>query len=307
MIHLTEVRMRAYFFLITTIFYILNCYANEEWENCWLQGRDYHSNSQFQEASSAFDQAIDLMSEEDLDKYPYVLSDRAQSDYKLENYSKVLEDTKKALMSKNLTDYERLHCALTRMATFRQLGDEDSSMEEYKKYMIGCPLFPKLDYLENKIVIRNVPDCELYKYYTKHQMLAKYCECEQDIQEYGKTWIINKTKRQNHDLNLLRRDNLVVRGKTPEQIEACVNTCNRLADSAAYCCYLLPLPTVLSGPVTATTCGIACLALVEQLRLDCAECCRYSEEACANKTFRSWKNEFIKENPRCGKPPEKCK
>lgn len=245
------------------------------------------------------------MSEKEQVEYPYVLVDRAESEFFLNDYIKVMEDTDKALSSQHLTDYERLECGLKRIAVHMQLDQEDEAVEEYKKYIIGCPLFPKYDYFQEKIIIRNLPDCNLYKNFTKERMIAQYCKGEEDIHEYGNTWIINRTKLYNDDLNDRQNKELEVR--TSQQIEACVNSCNTLAVAADFCCYILPAPPILGGPITTTACRFACVALVERLRQDCENCCYNTDKSCANKTFESWKQRFIDENPRCGKPPFRCK
>lgn len=285
------------------------CFANGSWQQFWEKGHSYLSNSQYQEAALEFDQAITLMSEEEMEKFPYVLVDSSENDYFQQNYARVIENTEKALISKNLTDDERLTCGMRRLAAFLQLGEEDSAVETYKKYIIGCPLFPKYDYFKEKIVIRNIPNCDYYKSCTKDRILSRFCQHEEDIHDYGNTWIINVTKDCNSypdhqnttESNLLLEQNL----RTPEQIQACCNTCNKLATAANFICSCLPIPPQLGGPITAATCRFACIILVEDLRQDCENCCHNTEGKCWN-TFESWKSQFKKENPRCGRPPIKC-
>lgn len=69
-----------------TIIFSLSCHSNEEWHSHWEQGQNYFSKFQYQATSSEFDQAIHLMSDEDLRNYSYVLLNRAENDYSLENF-----------------------------------------------------------------------------------------------------------------------------------------------------------------------------------------------------------------------------
>lgn len=158
------------FMLLVMTFLSSICIANENWRQYWENGKEYLSDLNCEDAALEFDHAINLMSEEEQAEYPYVLVDRAESAYFLKNYIKVIDDTNKALLSKNLTDQERLECGMKRIAVFMQLGQEDAAVEEYKKHIIGCPLFPKYKKFEDKIVIRNIPDCECYKNCAKELM-----------------------------------------------------------------------------------------------------------------------------------------
>lgn len=188
--------MKNYAILIM-IFLSSLCSADENWQQHWENGRKFLSNQNCEEAAFEFDSAVAIMSENELEQFPYVLMDRIECEYSLKNYPKVLEDTDKALSSQHLTDHERLECGMKRIAVFMQLDQEDFAVEEYKKHIIGCSLFPKYNKFEDKIVIRNLPDCECYQNSAKQLMVSKYCQDENDIQMYGNMWIVNITKRNN--------------------------------------------------------------------------------------------------------------
>jgi hypothetical protein len=278
------------------------CFANETWQQHLENGYLFFSNLDFENASLDFDQAINLMSEDEHEQFPYVLVARAENNYFLKNYAKVLEDTEKALESKYLTDFERLICGIHRIAVFMQRSDEDFAVEEYKKYIIGCPLFPKYDRFEEKIVIRNVPDCNCYKNCAKQLLMSKHCTQEKDIREYGNTWIIDITK--NYD-SLKETKNAITHRRSPEEVQACCNTCNRLSTAANFICNCLPIPPQLGGSITKNACRISCPMYVEMLREDCEACCNDEEGKCWG-TFESWKKQFKKENHNCPHPTKEC-
>ncbi len=102
--------------LLSTVF------AEENWQNHWHMGCDLFYSHQFEDASLEFDLAINLLSEEELQNYPYVLINRAENNYFLQNYADVMQDTEKALKSEKLTDYERLTCGLRRISVFAKCG-----------------------------------------------------------------------------------------------------------------------------------------------------------------------------------------
>jgi hypothetical protein len=171
------------------------CSAGNDWRSLWHKGFDLTLQGQFQEASLEFDRAVNLMSEEELNLYPYVLISRADANSLLGDYSKVIQDTGIALKSKNLTDYERLICAMKRNAAFFFLGDDNHSADTCEKYLQDSPLLSKRDYFKDKVIIRNIPDCQFYKEMEKKRLREKYCEKDEDISDYGSMWIVNITKQ----------------------------------------------------------------------------------------------------------------
>ena len=293
---------------VLALFLFSYCYADNNWQDHWHKGCDYFSNSQYQNASLEFDQAILILSEEEQNQYPYVLVYRAESDYFLKNYERILLDTEKALKSNNLTENERLTCGMRRIAVFMQLGDENASVEEYKRYIIGCPLFPKYDYSKEKIIIRNIPDCAFYKESTKQLMISQFCENENDISEYGNMWIINITKNCECSKDIQNMESslpvLEVAQRGPAEAQACCNTVNKLAVAANVICGCVSTPF---GPVTSTTCKVACALFVEGVRQASEWCCNNGgvEEKCWKK-FETWKVNFKEKNPKCPRPPKSC-
>jgi len=159
------------------------CYAEDTWQIHWAKGREYNLSSSYSEADFEFNSAINLMTNEEKLKFPYVLVDRIENDFALGNHSRILEDTEMTLRSKNLTDYERLNCAVRRMTAFVDTDNEEAAFEVYRKYVNGCSLFPKYHRYEKQIVIRNMPDCPCYKNWTKDKILSKYCSVENDIKD----------------------------------------------------------------------------------------------------------------------------
>jgi hypothetical protein len=93
---------------LLTFFLFSICVAEETWQEHWIKGRECFFNSLYQESAIELDVAINLMTEEEQYNLPFVFVDRIENDYMLGNYVRILEDTEKALSSKNLTDYERL-------------------------------------------------------------------------------------------------------------------------------------------------------------------------------------------------------
>lgn len=176
-------------------FFSLACWAESDWKEFWHKGMNYFHQERYQEALLEFDQAVSHMSEEDLDLYPYVLTYRADANFQLGNYLRVIRDTEIALKSKHLTDYERFVCGSKRVAVFTIQGNEKAAIKEYKKYIVDCPLFSKKEYSKDKIIIRNMSDSECYKEAERRYLREEYCEKDEDIHEYPNMWIVDITKQ----------------------------------------------------------------------------------------------------------------
>lgn len=284
-------------------FFFSSCLAESDWRNLWHKGVDYLYQCEHQEASHEFDQAVALMSEEDLALHPYVLVARTQSSYVLNDYAMVLKDTELALESKHLTNYERLVCGIRRIAVFMKLGDEATAVEEYKKYIIDCPLFAKWEYFEDKIIIRNVPDCKCYQSYIKERIMADYCEKEEDICKYGNMWIVNISKEKQLEISTLRAQR---RKRSPEEIRACCKTCGRCAAAADSICQCLAAGAgMVGGNWTMAACTVVCINMVEDIRQQCENNC-YGDFEKPWEDFETWKVQYEKTYRLCPQPPLRC-
>jgi hypothetical protein len=292
------------------------CFADDSWINLWHQGVDHLYQDDYQKAALKLDQAVNLMSEEDLTTYPYVLVARIGSSCALGDYEKILTDSALALKSKNITNEERLFCGTQRMTVFMKLGNEEAAAQEYQKYIIECPLLPKWEYSNEKIIIRNVLDCECYQADLRERLKTKYCESDKDICEYGNMWVINITKKkpsiietQEGILLDSELEDSVLRAahpikRTPQEIQACCDTCNRLARAAKAICDCLPTTFAYKAPWTAMACSIACSDYVEEMRKDCVVNCQVTERAW--KDFETWKAQYEKRYSQCPRPPMRC-
>jgi hypothetical protein len=293
---------------LSIIFVCSVCFA-DNWQQHWHNGYNHFFSSQHQEAALEFDQAITMMSEKEREKYPYVLVSRAENDRFLHNYSRMMQDTEKALKSENLTAYERLSCGMNRIAALMEWGDEDAAVEEYKKYVTASPLMPKYDYFEEKIVVRNIPESECCKNAVRQFILTTFCENKDDISEYGNIWVVNTTEgchpcSMNVEQKVLPIPFLQASRRGPDQIQACCNTVNKLAAAAQIICGCISTPV---GPVTSMACKAACGIFVEGIRQVGERCCHNGgvEEQCWKK-FDTWKIDFKNEYPGCPKPPTRC-
>lgn len=304
--------------LVFFVFHFIALTASEDWQNYWHEGVKFYSTQQYVEAASQFEIAANMMSIEEQNLFPFVIASKIENNFILQNYPLVLKDAESILDSKNLTDYERLLCALRKISAFLKLGNEEAAIQEYKKYVVGCPLFPIYQHVNNKIIIRNMLDCDCYKTLVKQLMLSRFCNNEKDIHEYGNFWIIDITKTcftSDENERLINNSLLTpkfarlrevngytrMQGRTLEQIEACCNTCDMIAAAATVACGCLVFPEVFAGPWTATACTIACVAFVETMKQDCRTCCKREPNTCWD-CFETWKDKFKTNYPNCAQP-----
>lgn len=297
--------------IVFTSLFILSFFtslsASEDWQYYWHEGVELHAAQQYDEASTQFEIALNMMSTEEKDLFPFVMVSKIENDFILQNYLLVLEETQGILDSKELTDYERLICGIKRMSAFMKLENENAAVEEYKKYVVACPLLPTYHHSENKIIIRNMIDCNRFKTFIKQSMLTHFCKSEKDIHEHGNLWIVNITKTFEDNSFLTPRsarlkiiDGRDGRIRTLEQIEACCNTCDLLGAAAQAICGCLAVPEALAGPL-AVVCTAGCIAFIECLKIDCKTLCKRQPGQYPN-TFETWKDQFNTKYPSCPYP-----
>jgi hypothetical protein len=164
----------------------------------------------------------------------------------------------------------------------------------------------KWEYSEDKIIIRNVLDCECYQGYIKERIMADYCEKDEDICKYGNMWIINITKHKQSGVDsdcLLRAQR---RKRSPQEIRACCNSCSTCAQAAAGICACLSAGAgCVGGNWTMLGCTIACTNFVEDFRRQCENGCHNDLER-PWENFETWKDEYEKRYRLCPKPPTRC-
>lgn len=291
--------MKNIFFLFFFLMVSLNCFAESEWQENWLAGLEFLNKNQCEDAKNMFDLATKSMSSEELKKNYYIIINRAHVNYLLEDFEEAITDSEKLFEMNVLSDQEKLLCGNIYVSALWKKGLEQEAVEIYLRYIASNPIIPKYQFEENRIIIRNVPQLGSYQKLAKSFLINKFCEKEENIHEYGNTWVVNITKT----CGVCKESELNARKRRPEGIRACCNTCSTLAVSATAICSCL---SNSKHPVI-VLCKLSCIMFTEGLRQACEWCCYNGgiEDKCWNN-FSTWKDDFHNENQNCPHPPEGC-
>lgn len=275
------------FLLVTSLTYSIE----NSWHTYWLNGLKCLENEQYIEAKEMFSIAVINMSEIERQHNPDVLMHVASTNYVLEHFDDTLKQTEELISSEYFSDQERLICGSLIVSALWKKGMEDEAIEAYFNYIASSPIVPKCQFEENKIMIKNVPQCKHYKKSVKSFFIQKFCNQEEDFQEYGNVWVINLTKKCECGNNKAKitQINKGTR-RTPEVIRGCCNTCSTLAVGAFVACGRLP----------GVLCQTACTLFIEMMRQACEGCCYNGgiEEKCW-ENFSFWKDDFRRQKPQC--------
>ncbi len=262
-----------------------------------LSGLKYFEDKQYAEAKEMFTAAINNMSNDERQQNTDVLFHMASTNYLLGDYDNVLTQAEELISCPYLSDQEKLQCGNLIVSSFWKKGMEEKAIEAYFNYIASSPIAPKCLFEENKIIVKNAPQCEECKKSAVPFLINKFCEKEEDFQEYGNIWVIRLTKKcdcfnkeSHRDQNARLKDGTK---RTPEVIRACCNTCSTLAVSAGVAC----------GRILHFGCRTFCLLFVETCRQVCEGCCYHGgvEEKCW-ENFSFWKDDFQRQNPDCTIP-----
>lgn len=275
-------------------------FSNEnQWQDIWLTGLEFVENNQYVKAKEMFASAITNMSKEELQENPEVLISLTHANYILYNNDDVLQEANNLLTSYRLSDLQKLRCGNLLVSALWLKGEEGEAVQAYFKYIASSPMVPKCHFKEDKIIISNIPSCEIYKDSFKSFFIQEFCENQADFHEYGNVWSIDVTKKckcsakKTGAYQILNK--AVNEKRTPQAIRACYNTCSTLAVGADIACSRIPH----------FVCSTACFLFVEAARQLCDECCYHGgwDEKCWEK-FSFWKVDFHNKNPNCPDPKD---
>lgn len=268
------------------------------WNEYWLSGIKYFENEQYSEAKEMFSIVINNMSEEECQQNPDVLIHMASINFRLGNFEDALQQAQELASFYRLSGQERLECGNLIVSVFWEKGMEENAIEAYFNYIASSPIAPKCLFEENKIIIKNVPQCKICEKSAISFLIKNFCEKEDDFQKYANIWVIRVTKKcecVNKKIQMNQHSKLLNdrTKRTPEVVRACCNTCNTLAVGAGVAC----------GRIPHFGCRTFYVLFVETCRQVCESCCYNGgiEEKCW-ENFSFWKDDFHRQKPGCSIP-----
>jgi hypothetical protein len=256
-----------------------------------MKGMQSYKDGNYRQGLQEVTSAIEIASEEDLEKFPDVLADRCFMNSFLRNDENVLSDAEKALKNPNLSRQGRIVCYMCQYSSYLNKDLRELAYEALEKFE-ECSDCAKYEFTEDHIVIKNIPNNSFRRNFTTclliHSGMAKG---KSDVHFFDSKCIVERNKNppcQCEDIESFKCDNCgetVYLGVTAHTIESC---------KSQYCDRAHELSTNLCNFFPEVTCRIFCMQLLNELRRACHWCCNSGDFY--SKCIKPFEN-FMKEIP----------
>ncbi len=177
-------------------FVALTLHAHADtWQNHWERAVENCGGKNYKAAETEFGLAILSLETNNDESHPHVYVDRARLYLLQDRYTESLIDLNKALESKHLMNTDRIRGLVTRIFTCVNLQMDDQVLADYDAFKAMSPNFPKVEFTNESVVIRNMPNSNCYRSLAKAFLISsEICESETDIKELDSGIMIAKRK-----------------------------------------------------------------------------------------------------------------
>ncbi len=167
-----------------------------EWRNSWINALNDCNNKNYLSAEQGFNEAIaELEGSGDM-HHPFVYVDRARLFLLCGRYKEALPDLDKAISSDKLANKDRVRAVVSRIAVYTHLEMNQSALDDLKYFREIYTDAPQAEYLNDKIIIRNIPSNDFFKNIMSILYVnSGICNSKSDINMLGSTWIINTSDK----------------------------------------------------------------------------------------------------------------
>ncbi|KAF3362613.1 hypothetical protein PHSC3_000852 [Chlamydiales bacterium STE3] len=168
--------MKKIFILLVMI----SSFLNASWEESWSDAVEACSKKEYILAEEKFNETIYQLEKTENDHHPHVYVDRARLFSLLNRDEEALKDLDIAMKSPLLKGDDLLRAVVTRLATYYRLNMLEEAAKELEIFKSIYPC-PKLEVYEDRVIIRNIPDCEYSKEIIKSFVANTFCENSEDV------------------------------------------------------------------------------------------------------------------------------
>lgn len=255
--------MKNLIFLLCAVMFIQSLSAMENWQSHWTSAIQHCEKDEFSDAENYFDKAIEELEKSENKDHPHIYVDRARLLHLLDRPQEALLDVNKVMDSDKLTEYDRMRALATRMSIYNHLDMNELAKKDYNEFVAMHPNMPKTEIYDDHMIIRNVPDSELFdKITTRYFLETELCEKESDIQKFRSgIWIIKKNQKK--PCNCDKKDD-VKNAHSKKSVDHCNGWCDTVAAAAEAWC---------GRRFKNYGCILGCVLVVEAIKKGCYWCC----------------------------------
>lgn len=261
------------------------------WDDYWTEAVERCHQEEYAKAESLFNLAINELEKGNPALHAHVYVDRARLYSLLDRDCEALADVDKALSFSSLEGEDQLRAVVTRVTTLYRLGRYDEAKLENEKLKAIYPA-PKLELTEDKVIIRNMPDCEWSHQFFKSFLGRSFCESEDDVRIINGICIGKRKKCScsekdtksslEQELPLFQQHEqsmkpcleqafptLLQHGQSKKQAKEAIEDCCHWCDKI-----FLAAQTFCAQTFKKYRCQVACLLAIDSLKDGCYWCCK---------------------------------
>lgn len=218
-------------FLLTIFSLLTFSYVyGEQWQDHWMSAVEYCGGKNYEAAEVEFNQAITCLECKGDETHPHVYVDRARL-YVLQNrYTEALTDLNKAISSEHLTANDRIRGLVTRIVTCSNLQMNEQTLADFNTFKTMNPNFPKVEFSNDRVIIRNAPKSSCYKKLAKAFLVGSgICEKESDIVELNTGIMIARRNSCNCGCDQILKFDPQKTGTNQQDVDKCKYWCDKCA------------------------------------------------------------------------------
>lgn len=267
--------------------------AGTLWVSDWMHGIELSNQKAYHEAIDCFSQAIEKIDKNSISRFA-IYNDRAHAFREKEDFQKALDDYSYVIEHSFHFSSDLLIARYGRAAVYCLIDQKDFAFQDISFLMKFDPNLPRVEIIENYIVINNFDHALLDEYglfaFKQSILDVHVCSSIDDVHFLpGKKCIINASYSYLDDVvmrdfepDLLARAMVSVQfcsdkkndKKTREtEIQECKAYCTAAARAGEVACFLL----------AAKPAQMACVALLEIALFRCTSCCEIGMGQCIDK------------------------
>ena len=249
--------------LLLCLLTICTLFAN--WQDHWVKGIGLIEDKKLDSAILEFNSALTLMNDSEIKEHPYVLIDLGQTLFDCGHYDQSLIILNRAL-SYELKQCDKEKAFVTKVFCEARLDMVEDFLRDVDALPNIVSNWNQIEETEDKIIIRNYPDCDCYKkMMTIVYIETGICEKESDIQFLKSGVCIVKKKNKGFSCPMQKHFCDPNNNKPKKSEENC----------QSYCEYGKDLANVWCGKAFSQSapCQFVCLQVVKNLAGICNKCC----------------------------------
>lgn len=179
--------MKKYLLIVLMLAFAC-CHAEEDemtWEDYWVSGVYSCSQKEYADGMMYFSEAINRLEASNDKNFPQIYIDRGKLFLMQSDYNSAFKDFELAMQSDRLTTQDKIRISVNRLTAYSELEKHSEVVAELDYLKSIDPNYPKIEFTEHYIFIRNVPANKWYRKAIQCLLIhSGMCSCKGDMYIY---------------------------------------------------------------------------------------------------------------------------